>query len=495
MTFPPLRPARPIASLERRPELLHHQRFQAANIETTGAFALVVLAVAFGGFLRFFKLAAYEMSADEGASWAVASTSSMSQVLQLQPLRNPGKFAVHEIALHGWMRLFGDSLATMRALSAVMGTLGIVAVFFLARELFTLGGATNEQRQSVETPFYALPAAFASVLFAVNLVFIKYAREARMYSVATLCALMQIGFFLRMLRRPTLSVRLFTALFTALAIASTFTMLLILAPEMVWLAYLVLVHEKAIWRRATFAVLALTAGLGLLLPPLIIYLHGRAHAPPLLAYAWASPPPLWAPFSMFNKATGSIAFPLILAVAVWAVFRGWPLERDGIVFMLLWMLIPPILVLAASYLIRPAFVERYLLASFVPFFLLIALGIWKAPGGAAQTALMVLVVLLSLGHDYSYLCHPHDVQWREAARAATVNTGGTIVVAPPYAADVVRYYLRESRGEWLVEGGPQTSATVAIVSDSGVSPAEAARMTTIFPRLLLRLRGVIVRGR
>jgi uncharacterized membrane protein len=438
------------------------------------------------------------MSADEGASWAAASVSSIRQVLQLQPRLNPGKFAVHEVALHGWIRLFGDGIAAMRALSALAGTLAIIAVFLLARELFGLSEAISsrppENRQGAETSS-RLSAAFAAVLFAVNLVFIKYAREARMYPIALLCALVQIGLFLRSLRRPTPVALFFTALFTALAVASTFTMTLILAPELLWLAYLARLRERVLRRRAIAAGMALISGLALLIAPAIIYLHARANAPALLAYAWTSPPPFWAPLSMFNKAAGSIAFPAMLGLALLGATRCWHSGRAAVVFMLLWMLVPPILVLVASYFIRPAFVERYLLSSFVPFFVLVALGIWSARGIAAQSVLLALVVLLALGHDYSYWRRPHDAQWREAVRVAISRPGRTIMIAPPYAADVVRYYLRRSSSDRSVERSDAQDATVAIVADQGVLPAEAARLAASFPGLLIRLRGVIVRER
>ncbi len=472
---------------------------RAAGIERLGGIALLVLAVALGGFLRFSNLGGGEMSADEGASWAAASASTVGKVLQLQPRLNPGKFAVHELALHGWIRLFGDGLPAMRMLSALAGMLGIVAVFFLARELFGLrDGAIRKANEDVfdksaATLSYLLPA-FVAVLFAVNLVFIKYAQQARMYSVALLCGLLQIEFFLRSVLRPAPVAFLFTALFTALAIASTFTMSLILTPEVLWLAYLLRQWDKAICRRAALAGLALIGGLLLLIPPALIYLRVRAQEPTLLAYAWASTPPFWAPISMFNKAAGSIAFPVLLGLVFWGLTRGWRPARDAVVFVLLWMLVPPVLVLAASYLIRPAFVERYLLASFVPFFLLVALGILSVRGFPAQYALLALVILLALGHVHSYRHHAHDVQWHEAVQAATATTGRTIAVVPPYAADVVRYYLRDSRNDWSVAPGQAKSAAVAIVADSGVSPAEAARITAAFPRLLKRLRGVIVRG-
>jgi mannosyltransferase len=506
MTRPPLRRGQPIAGAaveSINAELLTRTSdasasslpVRAARIEARRAVGLLLVAVVLGGILRFGGLGSREMSVDEGASWAAASASSIRYVLQLQPRLNPGKFAVHDIALHVWIGVFGAGLATMRALSALAGTLAIAAVFVLARELFSLNDAMRRsgKEQSVVAPSYALLGAIVALLFAVNLVFIKYAQEVRMYSVALLCALLQVEYFLRSLRRPAPARLVLAALFTALAIASTFTMVLILVPESLWLVYLARFRENPICPHLKPVVWTLIGGLALLIAPAIMYLHARLHAPALLTYAWAPLPPFWAPLSMFNKATGSLAFPVLLGLALWGVIRGWHQERDVVVFMLLWMLAPPIAVLAASYVARPAFVERYMLASFVPFFLLAALGIRRVRGFPAQCILLALVTLLSLGHDYSYWRSPHDVQWREAVRAATGTTGPTVAVAPPYAADVVRYYLRESRKNWSVETGQAQAATVAIVADSGVSGADAARIAAACPRLLISLRGVIVR--
>jgi hypothetical protein len=473
------------------------------------------------------------MSADEGASWAAARAPSLSEVLRLQPLLNPGKLAIHEVALHGWMRLFGDSLAALRSLSALAGTLAIVAVFFVAREIFADvstpslfdKGEGKGERGRLPNPHQRLPsdgdmlAALGALIFAINLVTIKYSQEARMYPLALLFALMQMGFLVRIARTPTVVGFILAAFFTMLAIACTFTMALMLPPEALWLTYRVwrpsfchpepaaqgaalskdlraAIGLRERFNRAAFAAAALAAGLFLLILPATIYLHVRAHAPALTAYAWASPPPPWAPLSLFNKATGSFAFPLMLGLAVWGAVRGWQEQREGVVLMLIWMLLPPLIVMSASYLIRPAFVERYMLASFVPFLVLVALGIWYTPGVATRFACLALVGALAIAHVYAYERRPHDTQWREAVQAAAAATDGAIAVAPPYAVGVVRYYLRDSPREWSVLGARDGSpAPVAIIAETGASTAEAAHVASGYPHLRVRLRGVIVRER
>jgi len=473
---------------------------RSIGVEPTCNAAVLVLAVVLGAFLRFSDLSMSEMSADEGASWAAARAPSISKVLEIQPRLNPGKFAAHELVLHGWNRLFGDSLTAMRSLSALAGTLGVIATFILTQELLALkqvvpnGPRENVAQARPGAPSSRLAGAIAALLFAVNLVFIKYAQEARMYSVALLFGLIQIASFLRSTHRPSPAALLITSVFTSLAIACTFTMLLILVPEALWLAHVARAWRRVIYGRVALAGLALMSGLVWLIPLAVAYLHERAQAPALIAYAWASEPPIWAPISMFNKAVGSIAFPVVLVLALWGTVQTWRVEHAAAVFALLLMLAPPIVVLSASYLLRPAFVERYMLASFVPFFVLVAFGISSMRAFRTRLCLTTLVTMLALGHVYSYRRQAHDVQWREAAHAAARTNGSSIMVAPPYAADVVRYYLRDSPGRRAIASGYERSATAAIVAESGVSPAEAARIAATFPRLLMSLRGVIVRG-
>jgi len=456
-----------------------------------------------GAYLRFANLGAAEMSADEGASWAAASAPSIREVLALQDRLNPGKAGLHDVALHLWIREFGDSLAAMRALSACAGTLAIALVFLIAREMLGWGsgglaGYSDPDRDTV--------AAVAALICAVNLLTIKYSRELRMYPLLLDAILAQAACFLRAARRGGVLSYAGVAIFTALAIAAHLTAIVTFGAEGVWLACLVARERRGTSAsdspRAIWLGVALVIGAALLAPLAPAVLRSTEHAALAGEVDWIRRPAWWAPLALFNKATGTFAFPVMAALAAWGVISAWKRARRAVSFALVWMWAPPTALVIASYALRPVFVERYLLSCFVPFFILVALGIQELRSNRARAAALGLTVALALGHVYEWRRKPHDSQWREAVRVALLSAAGgdSIAVAPDYAVNVVRYYLR---GGSLVSAVPAGSdgthanltANIAIVADQGVAPGPRADLQRQYPDMLARLRGVAVRRR
>jgi hypothetical protein len=474
--------------------------------------AILAFAMLLGGYLRCADLGGREMSADEGASWAAASAPTIRTVLRAQSTLNPGKAGLHDVALHLWIRAYGERLATMRAFSAAIGTLAILLVFGAAREIFAASidsadGAGPDAQRRDET------AAFAALIFAVNLVTIKYSREVRMYPMVIAAVVAQTWCFFRAIRRGGFAPCAGVAIFTAIALAAHIMAALAFTGEALWLVVIV-VRDRCDFaaprtRRAFALVLALGAGTAMLAPVAPAMLSGAAHAAAIGAIDWIKRPPPWAPFALFNKATGSLAFPVMAALAMWAVVRGWARWRDAIAYALLWMWTPPIVLMLVSYAIRPAFVERYLISCFVPFFILIAIGIAELRAPSVRLAALGLTVALALGHVVAWDRKPHDTQWREAVRAAatsftsptsnsSTSHNETLAVAPGYAVNVARYYLQSESIPLVAHPaeaiGPDP-ARVILIGDQGVAPPTAAALDRAYPRLLANLRGVVVRGR
>jgi len=429
------------------------------------------------------------MSPDEGASWAAAAAPTARGVIARQPLLNPGELPIHDLMLHGWIALFGSSLTAMRALSATLGVASILLVYFCVCELFVESAMTRDDVKTV--------GSLSAIVFALNLVTIKYSHEARMYPLMLAAILAQVTMFLRALRVGSLANYVAVIVLTALAIASNFAALLIPATEGLWLIYII---ARARWRpgnlnlrRALMVAYAL-AGAGMILVPKLFYSLHAASAGDV--GGWRKLPALYEPFALFNKATGSIAFPILGLLAIWGVIRGWNRgARDSIAFALLWMWAPPLMMLIASYALAPVFVERYALSCFVPFFILVSVGIFEMPGDRVRAGALALVVAFSLGHIVSYDRKSHDAQYREAIAAAdsALKPGEVMTVVPSYAIEVVRYYLPVDQLHRAVRyDSSAPPAAVLIIGDQNLAPDDAQSYKKEYPQTVARLRGVTV---
>jgi len=434
------------------------------------------------------------MSPDEGASWAAASAPTAAEVIARQPALNPGELPIHDLMLHGWIALFGSSVAAMRAMSAALGVVSILLVYLVVCELFALG---PEGESALTRDDIGIVAGLAALVFAVNLVTIKYSREARMYPLMLAAILAQVAMFIRAFRVGGLANYAAVVLLTAIAIASNFAGLLVPATEGLWLLNVVV---RARWRpdhanaRRAWTLAILLAAAGLILVPKLLSSLRTASAGSV--GGWRKPPAVYAPFALFNKATGSFAFPILAALAIWGAVRGWRGgARDAVGFALLWMWAPPLMMVAASYTIAPVFVERYALSCFVPFFILVALGIFELQSDLIRVGALVLAVAFSVGHIVSYDRKPHDAQYREAIAAASsaLKPGDVMTIVPAYAIEVIRYYLPADQFNRAVRYDASASAAaVLILGDQNLAPRAARSYRKEYPDVVARLRGVTV---
>ncbi len=124
--------------------------------------------------LRFLRIGSQSLWADEGNSAAMAGRSlaeiSARAAADIHP---PGYYWL----LNLWARIFGDSEAALRSLSAVWGILLVWLVYQIVSRLF-------DRRTALIAAFFA----------AINPFLIYYSQEARMYSqLAALAALLFYG--------------------------------------------------------------------------------------------------------------------------------------------------------------------------------------------------------------------------------------------------------------------------------------------------------------
>jgi hypothetical protein len=460
------------------------------------AFLLLLIALLVGGHLRFHRLARFDMSGDEGASWAAASAPSAQQVALIERRLDPGKLALYDVLLHEWIGLFSDSLFAMRAMSAALGTIAIVLVFVVVREVCR--SLADESAASISE----LAGAFAALLYATNLQMVQSDRVVRMYPLVMCAELLQITFFVRAQRRGGMLNYVGIALFTSVMVASNFTSMFLLAAEVLWLGWLLL---ATLWdaqsRRLTVfrPGCAQAAGIAILLFWLPGAVASSRGAVKWGAIDWIRLQPISWPYTTVRTSTGNdTLFWIFVALAGFGVWQQWRPAKPVVEFVALWVAGPILAVMAVTYLIHPLEFPRYVLISFVGMFAFAALGAASVRSTALRIVLAVLLIYLSVGPVHDWVRHRDETAWRDATLLAAQRTvrGQQVLVFPPWCINVVRFYMPRERRDAAVAMDECGQAPVLILSGRDISSdKQIAAAEACYPRLIAKLNLVEVRAR
>jgi hypothetical protein len=437
------------------------------------AMALLAVAVILRAHYRFHRLARWDMSSDEGASWAAASLSTLGEVVAEEQRLDPGELALYDVTLHEWIRAFGDSLFALRAMSAVLGTIAMVLLFVAVREVCRSLG--DESSAAIGE----LAGAFSALIYATNVVTVVSDRTARMYPMLVAAELLQITFFVRAQRRGVLADYVGTAIFTATMIAANYSSSFLLFAEALWLGGLLVARSTGA-RAGRLAIvrpgLAVVAGAALLAPLLPGMFADSQHAVHAGTYDWIKPQPLWWPFTTLHDSANSQGlFWIFVALALFAVWRRWHSARAASGFLALWTAGPLLAISLVSCLIGPMEIPRYVLIAYAGMFAFAGLGAAAVRSTALRIALAILVVHLSVPQVRDRLRNFHELGWREAAVFAMRETapGDRIAVYTYKSVGVVRYYLPSDRRADAVGMGDECgSARVLIIRDQGILSAQ-----------------------
>ncbi len=458
---------------------------------------LLVVAMLLGAHYRFHRLARWEMNGDEAASWAAASAPSAMQVAMVEQQLDPGKLALYDMTLHEWIRVFGDSLFAMRAMSAALGTIAIVLVFVVVREVCR--SLADESAGAIGE----LAGAFAALLYATNLEMVLSDRVVRMYPLVMCAELLQITFFVRAQRRGGILNYLGIALFTAAMVAGNFTSMFLIAAEALWLGWLLLARlwdarpqRLELFRPAC----ALAAGIAILvfwLPGAVASSRGAVKYG---AIDWIKLQRISWPYTTLRDSTGShTLFWILVTLAVFGVWRGGRSLRLVVEFFAAWVFGPILAVMAVTYLIHPLEFPRYILISFVGMLVFAALGAASVRSTALRVLLAVVLIHLSAGPVRDRVRSSGEAAWREATRLALQRTapGEQVAVFPPWCINVVHFYMPPKRRDAAVAFMDKCSqASVLILSGRGITqdkPIAAAE--ACYPRVIATLKLVEVRAR
>ena len=398
----------------------------------------LVLLVATGTVIRLICLGCKPFWFDETFSVALARIGWPS-FLRLLWWRE-ANMSLYYLLLRVWLH-FGQSEFFIRSLSVLFAAVTIPAVYWLAARLY-------DRRV----------ALIATTLLAFNAYSVRYAQEARTYSLFLLLATLSSGFFIAYLREPSRAYRVGYILASILAVYAHFYALLLLTAHALALRCLnvrdldtrseddnrngtdVSAQMRSAWRIIGVAVL-----------PLLIFVAKTGAGP----IRWIHRPGLHDLLVFAEYFSGGESWPLptIFAVACYvaiAPFRGqlfrskskfraesWEAWRTQ--FLLLWLLFPVVLTVVLS-LIRPVFLPRYLIFCLPALLILVAVGMARLRNAWVLAAVLICVLPLSARGTFFVYNHDFDGERRDSAGAAT-----NFILDRAQPGDAIFFHIPQTR--------------------------------------------------
>ena len=412
----------------------HNSR--VANGETwlgsSGAGLWLWTVVALGAGLRLVALGRKSFWLDEIVS--VWMTRLPDHTFWSVLWRDEGNMALYYFLLRPWL-YFGSSEASVRVLSALVGTASIPLMYALGKLLF--GEAA---------------ARLATLFFSLNACAIVVSQEARGYSLLILGVLASTYLFVRLVERPSFAVACAYGVVTGLTLYCHYFGLLIPAAQAISLV--ALARGRRPWKQAAIAaaIIAVAA-----LPVLwMIHIQNIEHI------AWVKKPSWLELYHLggylaagSGKVVGAVLLLLdliLLALFLRALEASWHNREHDLrgwrYALIASCLFAPVLISLAVSMVRPIFYHRFLIIGLPAWVLMCAAGAEEIRSRGWRRAAIVGVCGLSLVSAVTSYSRVQE-DWRGV-------TGYLIAQAHP--EDRVLYYpgagyfAVEHYRDWLPSG-------------------------------------------
>jgi mannosyltransferase len=359
-----------------------------------------------------------------------------------------GSPPLYFVLLDGWMRVFGDSEAGIRSLSALFGTATILLAYVIGRRLASTRAGL-----------------VAAALVAFNPLLVWFSQEARPYALLVLLSGASFLLFAIALERPTRKVLAGWAIASGLAFATHYFAGLVILPELAWLAYRVRPWRRLAPALAGFAVVPIA------LIPLVAtqgqfqdyaFVKGEA----LATRIFAQVPKQW--LVGYDAPAETL---VVIASAAAALAGAWlaagaarARERRAVFVAAVVGVSALAIALVMALLGADYYLSRYLLAAWLPMALAISVGLATRRTGVAIAAILcALWVFVVISVNTRPELQRDD--WRGIARAMGVPDvhGRAVVVSPINGSIPLRLYLPRS-GTFPAAGAPVGEVDIVAVA-------------------------------
>lgn len=390
---------------------------------------LLIIIVAVGLAARLHDVH-YNLDGDEIFSVELAS-KPFPEVISWSLNQDRAHPPLHNFLLHLWIKVFGASEASVRAMSIVFSAAFLLISFGLLRRLVSRWLALG-----------------LVAIFALSPLFVHYGQQARPYSLIAFLSAANLVAFVKVLDEPCeRKFLLMWAISCTTLLYAQYLGILLIAFE-IGLALLSLRSER-------LAILAYGAGGSLLILPWFIVAMGPAISTgidPLPHISWMGPPTpsdlVWFYVSIFGDSPWVRARWLLLMLA----FLGLAYMRNQVssrslsishaLLILIGIGLPTIAYLVSVWGPKPVFASRHLLGAAIAFVAAIGLFISTLPRPFAALLLLALLMWSIAALPEAF---PHNTKppWRDMASQIDKAYGSIAVFTQEdWVRNPLKYYRK-----------------------------------------------------
>ncbi len=417
---------------------------------------LLILILLLGASARFYKLGSESFWLDEGATALTLKKNDTMQIFG--SILRDGKILpdyysyTHSLPLYYtilsiWADLFGMTEFSLRAFSALLGSLSLIAVFYLSRYLF-------DDKIALLSTFLA----------SINLTLVWYSQEARQYSYLLFLSLLSVIFLLKALRHgKAMHIIGFLAV-NALIIYSQITWILFIFFESVYALYVMYrdysdkkyIHKKVIAAFFVIFILCLPIiGRAIFSDTDIVRLYGKPEVQDIAKFGvylsgWLYPKEtlrekLYTSSFDFNLYEFALVSSFLLSTLLYGILFLIGIlksfKHKSYIFLISMFFLPVLLSLAISY-IHPSitvFMVKQVIYVIPVYLIFVSIGVLSSRFGNFLLAIIAISGLLSL---HSYYLNTDKQQFREAAEFLK-NNDEPVFLNIVSAQVAFRYYYGE----------------------------------------------------
>lgn len=352
---------------------------------------ILVFIVLIGSILRFYKLDYQSLWIDEIFSMVQSSPENPIGKIYSYLRENDPHPPLYYFSLHTFLILFGDTVWVGRFFSAFCGIAGIIAIYYLAKEIL------NRK--------IGLLVAF---LTAINYFHIYYSQEIRMYSLMFLTTTISFLYLAKYIKSPSKKTMIWYSVFATLMIYTQFFSLFTLFSQYLILLYFVVKPYKI--KSKEFLILSVISGLLTLLlyiPGILIFLKTSE-----MSSIWIQLPEIDVYTKMFKEFFGFAEILIFIVVILIILFffklsqrntlkQGYidPVkEKQVFTFFItfIWIFITLFIPLVASYVNLPMIVSRYFINILPAILILAASGLYYIKNTTLQGVIIVVFFIFTV---------------------------------------------------------------------------------------------------